>query len=142
MSLLAGCAAVPPRASIVDLERQVADAERGFARSMAERDFAAFQRFVADDAVFYSGPTPLRGKQAVAAAWKRFYEKSDAPFSWAPEKVAVLESGTLAISSGPVRDPAGKHFTTYSSIWRLEAPGVWRIVFDKGEPACDCAQPR
>jgi len=30
---------------------------------------------------------------------------------------------------------------TFSSIWRQESPGVWRIVFDKGNPECDCAKP-
>jgi ketosteroid isomerase-like protein len=138
--LLAGCAAALPRASIEQLQKQVADTERGFARSMAERNYAAFMTFLSDEAIFFTGPTPLRGKQAVADAWKRFYEKPDAPFSWEPEKVQVLDSGTLAISSGPVRDPAGKHFATFSSIWRLEAPGVWRIIFDKGEVVCDCAK--
>ena len=36
-----------------------------------------------------------------------------------------------------MRDPAGKTISTFSSIWRLEAPGTWRIVFDKGSPVCD-----
>jgi hypothetical protein len=44
----------------------------------------------------------------VAKGWKRFYDKPDAPFSWAPEEVAVRASGTLAISSGPLYDPNGK----------------------------------
>ena len=139
--LFAGCAATPQRASIEELQKQVADTERGFAKSMADRSHAAFTTFLSEEAIFFTGPTPLRGKQAVADAWKRFYEKPDAPFSWEPEKVQVLDSGTLAISSGPVRDPAGKHFATFSSIWRLEAPGVWRIIFDKGEMVCDCAKP-
>ena len=54
----------------------------------------------------------------------------------------VRESGTLAISSGPVRDPSGKRTGTFNSIWRLESPGVWKIIFDKGCPriACDCAK--
>ena len=51
----------------------------------------------------------------------------------------MLAGGTLAISSGPVRDPSGKLFATFTSIWRQEAPGVWRIVFDKGNDVCDCA---
>lgn len=139
--LLAGCAAAPQRLRIADLEKQVADTERGFAKSMAERNHAAFTTFLSEEAIFFTGPTPVRGKQAVAAAWKRFYEKPDAPFSWEPKEVQVLDSGTLAISSGPVRDPTGKHFATYSSIWRQEAPGVWRIIFDKGEVVCDCAKP-
>ena len=141
LALLAGCAAVPPRASPADLQKQVGDAERGFARSMAERNFAAFQTFLSDEAVFFAGPTPLRGKQAVADNWKRFYEKPEAPFSWGPESVEVLDSGTLAISSGPVKNPEGKHVATFFSIWRQEAPGVWRVIFDKGSVACDCAKP-
>ena len=28
---------------------------------------------------------------------------------------------------------------TFTSVWRLEAPGTWRIVFDKGNDVCDCA---
>ena len=109
---------------------------------MADRDYAAFTTYIADEAIFFAGPAPLRGKQAVAENWKRFYEKPDAPFSWGPDSVEVLDSGTLAISSGPVRDPAGKTFAMFFSIWRLEAPGVWRIIFDKGTTVCDCAKPR
>jgi hypothetical protein len=52
-----------------------------------------------------------------------------------PEEVAVLDSGTLAPSSGPVRDPAGNLVRAFTSIWRLEN-GRWRIVFDKGNEAC------
>jgi hypothetical protein len=40
-----------------------------------------------------------------------------------------------------VYDPGGKLVATFTSIWRLEAPGVWRIVFDKGNDVCDCKAP-
>jgi ketosteroid isomerase-like protein len=136
VALLAGCAAAPPRANLDELRRQVGDAERAFARTMAERNFAAFTSFLADDAVFYAGQKPIRGKRAVADDWKKFYDKPEAPFSWEPQQVEVLDSGTLAHSSGPVRDPSGKVFATFNSIWRLEAPGVWRVVFDKGSEVC------
>ena len=138
LPLIAGCAMTSPRADTADLQRQVADTERAFAKTMADRDFAAFVTFLSAEAVFFTGPQPLRGRQQVADVWKRFYEKPDAPFSWKPEQVEVLESGTLASSSGPVFDPKGKQFATFSSIWRLEAPGVWRIIFDKGNEVCDC----
>lgn len=101
----------------------------------------AFASFVADDTVFFSGPKPLHGKQAVVDFWARFYREPQAPFSWEPDEVEVLGSGTLAISSGPVRNPQGKVFARFSPIWRLEAPGQWRVVFDKGNPECDCARP-
>lgn len=138
-----GCTTAPVStpASHADLTRQVTETERAFAKSMADRNLDAFASFIAADAVFFTGPTPLRGKDAVVAGWKRFYAKPEAPFSWAPDKVEVLDSGTLALSSGPVYDRAGRNFATFTSIWRLEAPGVWRIVFDKGNENCDCKAP-
>ena len=126
-------------ATLATLTRQVANTEGGFAKSMADRNHTAFQVFLADEAIFFNGPTPIRGKQAVADAWKKFYEGTAAPFSWEPDNVQVLDTGTLALSTGPVRDPSGKHFANFQSIWRLESPGVWRIVFDRGERVCDCA---
>jgi ketosteroid isomerase-like protein len=138
VSLLAGCASTtaPKPVDRAALAQQVADTERAFAKTMADRDLEAFTRFLADETIFFSGPTPLRGKAAVAAFWKRFYDKPQAPFAWKPDHVEVLDSGTLALSTGPVHDPAGKCIGRFNSIWRQEAPGVWKIVFDKGQ-ACD-----
>lgn len=121
-----------------DPTRQVRDAERAFARSMADRNFAAFSALVADDAVFFGGRGPQRGKAAVLAGWKGFFDQPQAPFSWEPETVEVLSSGTLGLSSGPVRDPNGKQTGVFNSIWRKEADGRWRVVFDKGCQVCDC----
>jgi ketosteroid isomerase-like protein len=134
--IAAGC--TTPPAGPVDratLVRQVTDAETAFAKTMADRDHAAFTGFLAEDAVFFSGREPLRGKAAVAAFWKRFYESPKAPFSWKPAKVEVLPDGRLAMSTGPVFDPDGKPVASFTSVWRLESPGVWRIVFDNG---CNC----
>jgi len=138
--LIAGCASMAPKPDLAELQQQAIDAERGFAKSMADRDFAAFQSYLSDDAMFFTRTAPLRGKQAVAEFWKKFYEKPDAPFSWEPQQVEVLDSGTLAISFGPVRNPAGNHVANFQSIWRLEAPGVWRIIFDRGNDECNCAK--
>ena len=135
-SLLVACSSTPPQRADSDLRQQVMDTERAFARTMAARDHKAFVSFLSAEAVFFSGEKPLHGRQEVADWWKRFYEGAAAPFSWAPEKVEVLESGTLALSTGPVHDPNGELIGTFTSIWRLEAPGTWRIVFDKGCPVC------
>jgi ketosteroid isomerase-like protein len=140
IALLTACAA-PLQRDIPRAEREVADTERAFAKSMADRDYAAFKSFLSDDAIFFSGSTALRGKQRVAEAWQPFFEKPEAPFSWQPEQVQVLETGELALSTGPVRDDQGKLFATFTSIWRREAPGQWRIVFDKGAVVCDCTKP-
>lgn len=138
LSALASCATAPQHANTAELRRQVMETERAFAKTMADRDHAAFTSFLSSEAVFFSGPEPRRGKQEVADWWKRYYDQPQAPFSWEPERVEVLDSGTLALSTGPVRDPNGKLFATFTSIWRLEAPGTWRIIFDKGNEVCDC----
>jgi ketosteroid isomerase-like protein len=136
---LAAAASSPaaPQVDLAALAAEVRAAETSFAKSMADRDHAAFTAHLAEEAVFFSGKV-LRGKAAVAEGWKRLYEEPKAPFSWEPEKVEVLDSGSLALSSGPVRDPEGKRVGTFNSIWRREADGRWKIIFDNGCPPCDC----
>ncbi len=134
---LSGCESSGQKGDQGNLKQQVMDTEQAFAQTMAARDHAAFTSFLSDEAVFFSREKPLRGKQQVADSWKLFFDGADAPFSWKPETVEVLNSGTLALSSGPVYDPTGKLIATFTSIWRLEAPGKWRIIFDKGNDVCD-----
>jgi ketosteroid isomerase-like protein len=117
------------------LQQQVDARERSFAQSMADRDFEAFVEHLSEEAVFF-GSGVSRGISEVAAAWKPLFDGDEAPFSWEPEKVQVLDSGNLALSTGPVRNSSGVIFSYYTSIWRQESPGVWKIIFDKGNKAC------
>ena len=57
--------------------------EIAFAKSMADRDLAAFATFVSEEAVFLAA-TVLRGRDAVIEGWKPFFDGPEAPFSWAP----------------------------------------------------------
>ena len=121
-----------------ELIQQARKTEIAFAKSMADRNHDAFVSFLAKDTIFLGNST-LKGSEAVAKAWKRFFEKPDAPFSWAPEIVELDAAGRLALSTGPVTGPAGKPAGTFTSVWRREADGQWKIVLDYGCPACDCA---
>lgn len=120
-----------------DLADQVRAAETAFAKSMADRDMEAFASFLADEALFFDEQSVLRGKEAIKAGWSAFFEGETAPFSWSSESVEVLESGTLAHSSGPVFVTGGKQVGTFNSVWRREAEGRWKVVFDKGCHLCD-----
>lgn len=120
-----------------DLRAQVMQAEDAFAKTLADRDHVAFTRMLAEEAVFFGRDGAQRGRDAVAAGWKPLFEGKQAPFAWRAETVEVLASGTLALSSGPVLDPAGKQIGTFNSIWRREPDGTWRVVFDKGCPVCE-----
>ena len=140
--LLAALLAAAPARTNAQLAEEVRQTETAFAKTMADRDHAAFVSFLADETVWFGNNRVMRGKEAVATGWKPLYQGKDAPFSWRPEQVEVLDSGTLALSTGPVFDPAGKQTGTFSSIWRRDADGKWRIVFDKGCQACQaCPSP-
>jgi len=120
---------------------EVRAAETAFAKSMADRNLAAFTALLADDTVFWGGKGGVnRGKPAVAADWKRFFDGPDAPFSWVPAEVEVLSSGNLGFTSGPVFDPKGNRIGTFNSVWQRQSDGSWKIVFDKGCPPCDCGK--
>jgi ketosteroid isomerase-like protein len=138
---LLGVVSAPPAwgdPEVVSLaEESLRAAETAFAQSMADRDHATFVSFLAEDAVFFGDKEVYRGREAVAAAWKPFFEGDDAPFSWAPEAVAVISSGLLGLSSGPVNIPDGTRVGTFNSTWRNE-DGQWKVVFDRGCPGCEC----
>jgi ketosteroid isomerase-like protein len=132
-------AATPASGSAESSLPTVEAAEVAFARSMADRNFEAFAAFVADDAVFLNGGQPLRGKPAVLAYWKKFFDGPAPPFSWRPDLAEVNLRGDLGTTTGPVSSPEGKVFARFYSMWRRETDGRWRIVFDNGyawqEPA-------
>lgn len=140
--LLVACASQRAhRSSLADLQAEVLRTERAFAKTMTDRDFSAFQTFLAQESVFFDGRTPLVGPAAISANWKPLYAGAQAPFSWDPEHVEVLTTRDLALSTGSVRNPQGKIVGQFNSIWRRVGPGAWKVVFDKGCSACPCATP-
>jgi len=124
-----------------DLAADLRATEEAFAHTMADRDHGAFLSFLAEETVFFGRTGEIRGKEAVAAAWRPLYEGPEAPFSWQPESASVLASGTLGLTSGPVLAPDGRRIGTFNSVWRREPDGTWKVVFDRGCPACECPPP-
>ena len=139
--LLGAIAGVSPAAeSLSELAAQVRATEIAFAKTLADRDVKKFAAMIAPD-VIWLAPEPLRGPDAVVANWRRFFEGARPPFSWTPELVEVQDGGKLALSTGPVLDPTGKRVGTFTSIWRREPSGEWKIIFDRGCPVCEaCAK--
>jgi len=124
--------------SVTDLAEDLRATEEAFARTMADRDHRAFVSFLAAETVFFGRRGEIRGKEAVAAAWKPLYEGPEAPFSWRPETATVLKSGSLGLTSGPVFAPDGSRIGTFNSVWRRDSDGSWKVVFDRGCPDCEC----
>lgn len=135
LCVASGAAAAEDPGRLAD---EVRATEVAFARSLANRDVKTFRAMIAPD-VIWLADVPLRGPDQVLTRWQKYFDAPQAPFSWAPELVEVQEGGKLALSTGPVMDAAGKRVGTYTSIWRRETSGEWKIIFDRGCPACDCA---
>jgi ketosteroid isomerase-like protein len=124
------------------LGREVASAERAFARTMADRNLEAFAGFVAESAVFRDGPHLLIGRAAVRDGWRALFKPGPAPFSWEPDRVTVSDSGATAVSSGPVRDAAGKMIGRFTTVWQKQIGSEgerWRVIVDQGVPLAECA---
>jgi ketosteroid isomerase-like protein len=137
--------AVAPAAEGEALEstaREVEGVERGFARTMADRDLGGFAAMVADDAVFRSDKGLLVGREAVLNGWRHLFADGPAPFSWEPDKVTVSQSGDTALSTGPVFDREGHRVARFTSVWRRQAgqdgQHRWRIIVDQGVPIDAC----
>lgn len=140
LALLLGAASAHCAAAddLATLAEQVRATEVAFAKTLADRDVKAFRGMIAPD-VIWLADQPLRGPDQVLTRWQKFFDAPQPPFSWSPELVEVQEGGKLALSTGPVLNPAGKRVATFTSIWRREPTGEWRIIFDSGSPHCDCA---
>ena len=115
--LLGACSSVATKPASLSVDSLIA-AETAFAKSMADRDFDAFASHVDEGAVFINGGKPLRGKAAVLAHWKKFFESSEAPFAWKPEIAEVSaswicdRSDATRLDSSPTRrwakNPTGR----------------------------------
>lgn len=114
-----------------ELRESLRAAETAFAKAFADDDLETFLSFIHDDAMFL-GRTPLRGKAAVAEQWSKFFGTEKRPFSWEPKKWELNPSRTMGMTNGPVFDPEGTPVGTFSSVWRRQPDGTWKIIFDGG----------
>ena len=137
-ALNAVAATLPSQADLAAIVADVKAAETAFAKTMADRRLDLFTDFVAEDAVFVGATTNI-GRANVVQTWSPFFKAAQAPFSWAPDAVAVAADGRTAVSTGLARAPDGKVISRFTSIWRKDADGHWRVIADQGVDACACA---
>ena len=125
-----------------DPAEEVRATETAFAKAFADRDRDRFFAFVADDAQFLGRQRIAHGKKEVIESWSRFFDSSEAPFSWKPERVVANAAGNLGFSTGPVFDGAsGAQIGTFTSTWQKQRDGSWKIVFDGGTHCPPAAAP-
>jgi ketosteroid isomerase-like protein len=109
--------------------------EREFAADGATRGWAAsFRRYHAPDAIVLQ-PDPIKAEITLAKV------EGDGPNTllWRPAYAGIARSGDFGFTTGPVQI-RGKEGVTghYFTIWRKQADGGWKWIFDAG---CEVRDP-
>jgi ketosteroid isomerase-like protein len=117
--------------------RDVAEAERAFARRSVEIGWReAFLEFFDDDAISYA-PDPGNAKE-------RLRKRPPTPqpqkviLDWRPTTAGISASGDLGFTTGPslgyenTPEKKAVYHGYYFSIWRRKPDGSWRVALDVG----------
>src|SRR5258708_29665339 len=75
-----------------ELKEQIRKVETSFAKTMADRDAAAFASFLSEETVFMTNGRATRGAKKAAERWKPYFVGPQAPFCCEPEFVEGLGS--------------------------------------------------
>ena len=104
------------------------DAERAFAADAQKLgQWTAFRKYAADDAEMF------------VPQWVRAHEflkdKADPPVSvfWWPGKSFVSCDGGTAVNTGPWVRQWGKTVGYFSTVWKRQADGGWKWIYDGGD---------
>jgi ketosteroid isomerase-like protein len=110
--------------------------ETDFARAVAEHGHAAFVSYFAEDGVELEngGGISTKDDMRKAASWP-----PEMSLTWTPVKADMAASGDLGYTYGnyilKAKDKDGKlvtHYGKYTSIWKKQRDGSWKVVVDMG----------
>ena len=104
--------------------------DREFAQTALESGMrAAYERFLADDAVVFR-PLPVRARE-----WLVTHEPATGRLEWAPALAESACDASLAVTLGTwsytAQDSRVADSGQYLTAWRLTDAGEWRIVLDQ-----------
>jgi len=89
----------------------------------------AFLQYLAEDSITF-GPAPTNAHQLTASSPDR-----KGTIEWYPEFALVSSAGDLGLSTGPAfykTEGQPDRYGHFCSVWRKQANGKWRAVFDAG----------
>lgn len=132
----------------VPAAQAMADADRAFGRFSADSGGPAnaFARWIAPDGMMLGArAVPVRGAEQVRQAFSGFPPTGQ--FAWAPldPLSQASDDGSLGFTIGEARiaaSPTEVSYSKYLTIWRREADGQYRWVFDIGSDRPASSPPR
>ena len=113
-------------------------ADAAWLKAYQEKDAVKAAGFYADQGAMLAPNAPiLTGKNAITKFIARSFAMQDYKISWRPSKVYVARSAELGYTSGTykmsLRKPSGEIFSDqgkYLMVWRKQADGAWKVLFD------------
>jgi ketosteroid isomerase-like protein len=131
VAFLAGCASAPDKRVT---PAPVVAAERAFAAAGAKRGWAAaFRSYAAPEAIMLN-PDPVNAHESLA----NIPGDGETTLDWRPAYAGISRSGDFGFTTGPFlirgREGVVGHYFT---VWRLQADGSWKWIFDAGTDVVD-----
>ncbi|HET9459517.1 MAG TPA: hypothetical protein VFO51_06010 [Sphingomicrobium sp.] len=121
--LAAAVAAAEPAAPMTAL-----DSERAFAADAHKLgQWGAFRKWAADDATMFV-PQPVNAQQ-----WLKERKEPPVAVFWWPGRSYVSCDGTFAVNTGPWVRQWGKSVGYFTTVWKRQADGGWKWVYDAGD---------
>ncbi len=120
--------------------------EADFMKAAAERGSAGYLSYYADDSVELPNGAPIIQGKVNIAKGMGFLDQKDNHLTWTPVGADISASGDLGYTYGTFeyrsKDKDGKptiEHGKYTSIWKKQKDGSWKVVLDMGnsgpEPA-------
>ena len=124
-----------PRSKAVDALRA---ADAAWLKAFTARNLDKSVEFCDEDSSMLVPNAPIAtGKKAIAKLIAAGFALRDYKLSWHPNKAGVARSGELGYTSGKYKvsfkDPTGNTNSDkgkYLMVWRKEANGGWKVLFD------------
>jgi ketosteroid isomerase-like protein len=113
--------------------------EGEFMKTAAEKGSQGYMSYYADDAVEVpNGAASIRGKAEIAKGMN-FLDDKNNQLLWTPVGADISTSGDLGYTYGTFefhsKDKDGKavvDYGKYTSIWKKQSDGSWKVVLDMG----------
>ena len=113
--------------------------EAEFMRAAAEKGSQGYMSYYAEDAVEVPNGGPLIPGKSEISKGMGFLDNKDNRLTWTPVGGDVSSSGDLGYTYGTyefsAKDKEGNSHVEhgkYTSIWKLQRDGSWKVVLDMG----------
>jgi ketosteroid isomerase-like protein len=118
--------------------------EADFMKAAAQRGSAGYMSYYADDAVeLPNGGPVIQGKENIAKGMA-FLDDKNNHLTWTPTGADISSSGDLGYTYGAYefrsKDKDGKlvlDHGKYTSIWKKQKDGSWKVVLDMGNASAE-----